>query len=149
MKNLVAFASLALLCSTIFTGCDTPGESALTGAAVGAGLGGLATGRGEGALVGAAIGAGTGYLVGREMRAQREDAYERGYYEGHGDGGYYRDRDYPDDRDYRSRYPVARPASRPGFVISPYYPHNRIDVRGIPRGARVEDPSTHRIFINP
>ena len=34
-------------------------------------------------------------------------------------------------------------------VISPYYPYSRIDVRGIPRGAKVEDPSTHRIFINP
>ena len=145
MKKFVPFISLALLTAFAFTGCETPGQSALTGAATGAAIGGLATGRGQGALAGAAIGAGTGYLVGRQVQAERREAYDAGYY----DGRYPDDRGYREDRDYRDRYPIGRFTDRPGFVISPYYPYSRIDVRGIPRGARVEDPSTRRIFINP
>jgi hypothetical protein len=146
MKNLAPFFALPLLTAFAFTGCETPGQSALTGAGAGAAIGGLATGRGEGALVGAAIGAGTGYLVGRQVQAERREAYDSGYYEGRygDDHGYYHE-----DREYRDRYPVGRLTDRRGFVMSPYYPYSRIDVRGIPRGARVEDPSTHRIFINP
>ena len=54
-----------------------------------------------------------------------------------------------DYREERRGYPMGRFTDRPGFVLSPYYPYNRIDVRDIPRGARVQDPSTGRIFINP
>ena len=142
MKKLVPFLCLALLTSFVFTGCDTPGESALLGAATGAVIGGSLHGRGDQALVGAAIGAGSGYLIGKAVQHERRRAYEEGYYDRRG----YDDRDYRDDRD---RYPMGRLTSRSGFVISPYPPYNRIDVRGIPRGAQVEDPSTHRIFINP
>lgn len=151
MNKLVPSVSLALLVSFAFTGCETPGQSALTGAATGAAIGGLATGRGDGALVGAAIGAGTGYLVGRQVQAERRAAYDAGYYDARNeDRGYHDDRDgYREDRYYRGRYPSGRLTDRPGFVISPYYPYSRIDVRGIPRGAQVEDPSTHRVFINP
>ena len=145
MKKIVPFVSISLLTAFAFTGCETPGQSALTGAATGAAIGGLATGRGGGALVGAAIGAGTGYLVGKQVQAERREAYDAGYYEGRSSD----DRDYHEDREYRDRYPFGRPTDRPGFVISPYYPYSRIDVRGIPRGVKVEDPSTHRIFINP
>ncbi len=45
--------------------------------------------------------------------------------------------------------PYASRTGDPGFVESPYYPYNIIDVRGIPRGATVLDPSTNNIFINP
>jgi hypothetical protein len=147
MKKLVPFVSLTLLASFVFTACETPGESALAGAATGAAIGGLLHGRGDQALVGAAIGAGSGYLIGKAVQHERRRAYEDGYYEGRD----YDDRDdrYYHDRDYRDRYPVARLTGHPGFVNSPYYPYNRIDVRGIPHGAQVEDPSTHRIFINP
>src|SRR5229473_2681570 len=100
MKNLVPFVSLSLLTAFAFTGCETPGQSALTGAAIG----GLATGRGQGALVGAAIGAGTGYLVGRQVQAERREAYDAGYY----NGRYADDRDYREDREYRDRYPLGR-----------------------------------------
>jgi hypothetical protein len=152
MKKLVPFVCLTLLASFAFTGCETPGESALAGAATGAAIGGLLHGRGDQALVGAAIGAGSGYLIGKAVQHERRRAYEDGYYEGRDYDD--RDRDYRDDRyshdrDYRERYPVARLTGRSGFVTSPYSPYNRIDVRGIPRGAQVEDPSTHRIFINP
>jgi hypothetical protein len=144
MKKLAPLVSLSLLAIFSFSACDTPGHSALAGAGVGAAIGGLLTGRPGGALVGAAAGAGTGYLIGKQV--QRDSAYEAGYNDGR----------YPDDRsgdyrdgDYRDRYPVGRPTDRPGFVVSPYPPYNRIDVRGIPRGAKVQDPSTGRIFINP
>ena len=46
------------------SGCETPGQTALAGAATGAAIGGLLHGRGEDALKGAAIGAGAGYLAG-------------------------------------------------------------------------------------
>jgi hypothetical protein len=44
---------------------------------------------------------------------------------------------------------VARFSGTPGLVVSPYPPHNLVDVRGIPPGARVRDPSTGGIFIRP
>ena len=54
------------------------------------------------------------------------------------------------DRDIRRLQElVARFTGRSGFVTSPYRPYNRIDVRGIPRGAQVVDPSCDRIFVNP
>ena len=46
-------------------------------------------------------------------------------------------------------YPVARSTGTPGYVYSPYPPHNVIDVRGVPQGAMVRDPSTGGIFIKP
>jgi len=144
MKKFVPFVSLALLTAFAFSACDTPGHSALAGAATGAAIGGLLTGRGGGALAGAAIGAGTGYLVGKQVQRDRQDAYAAGYDDGrNGAAGDDRDRDSSDS------YPPGRPTDRPGFVVSPYPPYNRIDVRGIPRGAQVQDPSTGRIFINP
>ncbi|HSI12885.1 MAG TPA: glycine zipper domain-containing protein [Chthoniobacter sp.] len=152
MKKSIPFVSVALLAVFAFTGCETPGQSALAGAATGAAIGGLLHGRGDQALVGAAIGAGSGYLIGKAVQHERRRAYEDGYYDGHDYDDRDRDRDYRDDRYYRDsrdRYPVGRLTNHPGFVVSPYPPYNRIDVRGIPRGAQVEDPSTHRIFINP
>jgi hypothetical protein len=148
MKKLVPIASLSLFIAFAFSGCETPGESAGVGAAAGALLGAAASrGRPIGVLQGAAIGAGTGYLIGKVVQHERRD--EDDYYDNDRD----RDRDHDDDRDYRgddrSRLPVARPSHHDGFVISPYYPHNRIDVRGIPSGAKVLDPSVNRVFINP
>jgi hypothetical protein len=46
-------------------------------------------------------------------------------------------------------YPYARRTRHPGFVRSPYQPYVLVNVRGIPRYARVLDPSCGRIFINP
>jgi hypothetical protein len=146
MKISVPFVSLALLAAFTLSACDTPGHSALAGAGIGAAAGALLTGRPGGALLGAAAGAGTGYLVGKQVQRDRDAAYEDGY----NDGRYADNRDYRDDGGDRDRgYPMGRPTDRPGFVVSPYPPYNRIDVRGIPRGARVQDPSTGRIFINP
>jgi hypothetical protein len=116
-----------LLASFALTSCDTPGQGAKNGAIAGAIVGGLATGRLRGAIAGAAIGAGTGALIGEANKEDRER--------------YYADNGYP--------LPYARPTENPGYVLSPYLPHNLIDVRGIPPGAHVVDPSCGRVFVNP
>ncbi len=133
MKKFVPITSAALLVAMTFSSCETSGQSALAGAATGAAVGGLLHGRGSDALTGAAIGAGAGYLLGKIVRADRE----RDYYDG---DSYYEE---------RSRYPYGEPTRRSGFVTSPYRPYHIIDVRNIPRGAKVVDPSSDRIFINP
>lgn len=144
MKKLLPAISLALFTILGFSACETTGGNVLLGAATGAAIGGLAGRDGRSALTGAAIGAAGGYIVGKAVQHQRRRAYSDGYHDGR-DDDYRRD----DDRDYRDRYPIGRRTSRAGFVISPYHPYNRIDVRGIPRGAQVEDPSTGKVFINP
>jgi hypothetical protein len=145
MRKFLPSISLALVVVLTFSACETTGDNVLLGAATGAAIGGLATGRGRGALTGAAIGAAGGYLIGKAVQHDRRRVYSEGYYDGRGDDRYREEGYYRDDR----RQPVGRLTSREGFVISPYHPYNRIDVRGIPRGAQVEDPSTGKIFINP
>lgn len=136
MKKFIPIVSLSLCTVFAFSGCETSGQSALAGAATGAAVGGLLHGRGSDAFHGAAIGAGAGYLLGKIAQHQRRDAYERGY----DDGGGYRG---------STRYPVGDLTSQRGFVRSPYRPYHTIDVRGIPPGAQVIDPSCERIFVNP
>jgi osmotically inducible lipoprotein OsmB len=126
MKKLIAPISLSLVVAFTFSACETPGQTAIAGAAAGAAVGGLVHGRGSDALVGAAVGAGAGYLIGTVAQHRRGDRYYRG-----------------------TGYPVGRTTDRRGIVESPYRPYNLVDVRGIPRGERVVDPSVNRIFINP
>jgi hypothetical protein len=137
MKKSVPIISLSLLAAINFSGCETSGGNAMLGAATGAAIGGLLHGRGSDALTGAAIGAGAGYLIGKVVRNERRAREER----------YYRER-YYEDGDYE-RYPVGRLTNRRGFVQSPYRPYHLIDVRGVPPGAQVLDPSCDKIFINP
>jgi hypothetical protein len=104
----------------------------MLGAGVGAAVAAMT---GHDPLRGAAIGAGSGFVVGKVVKHERRRAYEEGYY----DGGF----------GERDGYPVGRRTEERGVVVSPYPPHNLIDVSGIPRGARVLDPSCRRTFINP
>lgn len=46
-------------------------------------------------------------------------------------------------------YPVARPTDKPNEVISPFPPHNVIDVEGFRSGQLARDPSNNRIFRVP
>jgi len=142
MKFCLAVITCTVLAAFTLTSCETPGQTTLLGAGTGAIIGNQSA---TGPLRGAALGAGIGYVVGKLVQGERERVYEEGYYAGRGEGRYDRDDRYQE----RPRYPVARPTSRYGFVSSPYSPHNLIDVRGIPHGARVVDPSVDRIFINP
>jgi hypothetical protein len=129
--NKKAFVSTSLVALAVMTlnSCDTPtGQGAGYGAAAGAIIGGAATGRVRGAAIGAAIGAASGALIGAAI--QEDEAR----------------RTYPPPR---GGYPVAAPTSTYGFVRSPYSPHRIVDVRGIPHGALVRDPSTDGVFRNP
>ena len=130
MKRFFPLISACALACVGFTGCETPGRTTLLGAGAGAAL---AAATGHSALRGAGIGAASGFVVGTIVEHERRRAYEEGYYDVH----------------YRGGYPVARLSSRRGYVVSPFPPHHLIDVRGIPDGAKVADPSCNRVFINP
>ncbi|MHA3772507.1 glycine zipper domain-containing protein [Verrucomicrobiota bacterium sgz303538] len=111
MNKLVPAVSLGLVAAFSFSGCETPGRTALAGAATGAAIGGLATGRGRGALVGAAIGAGTGYFAGKIAQERRGgpyyDPYSDSYYYERPRGYYGRPVYYRDTRYRRDYYPYA------------------------------------------
>jgi osmotically inducible lipoprotein OsmB len=133
MRHSRVLLAASLLASMAFTGCETTGQNTLLGAGTGAAI---AAATGHSPLRGAAIGAASGFVVGKVLKHERERAYEEGYY----------------DRDYgysRGGYPRGHRSSRRGIVRSPYAPFNDIDVRGIPSGAKVLDPSCNRVFINP
>ena len=127
-RGILLVATLTLAVG--FSACDSPiGAGAGYGAAGGAVIGGLAGGTVRSAAIGSAAGAGLGALIGAIVQ---ESDRER-YYAERPPGG----------------YPYGRPTESSGIVRSPYYPHNLIDVSGIPRGAMVVDPSTNRVFIRP
>jgi hypothetical protein len=124
-----AAASLLAILAFSLTSCDTPvGQGAGIGAATGAVIGGLATNRVGGAAAGAAAGALAGGLIGAAVQQQDAAAYGP-----------------PPSRGY----PLATPTDRPGYVLSPYAPYYEIDVRGVPHGALVRDPSCNRLFVKP
>jgi hypothetical protein len=128
-KKFLTIVSPAALLALLLNSCDTPtGQGAAAGAGAGAIIGGLATGHTRGAVIGAAAGAATGALIGRAIQEDRAREYGPPP-----EGG----------------YPLARWSGTPGLVISPYPPHRLVDVRGIPRGALVRDPSTGGIFRKP
>lgn len=131
---------VCLTASVLISGCETPGQGAINGAIIGAGIGAIADGSPRGVLQGAGIGAAAGAIAGKV----NEDQRRRAYYED--DDYYYGNRSY---RRSTPAYPVGRPTSRYGYVRSPYPPNVLVDVRGIPHGARVLDAYTGRPFINP
>ena len=133
-KHFISVFSVAVLLSILLSSCETPegqgaGFGAFTGAATGALIGAAATGTGRGAWIGAASGAAAGALLGAAIASDQ--------------ARYYRDNPPP------GGYPVATRTETRGYVYSPYGRHNVIDVRGIPSGALVRDPSTGGIFIRP
>lgn len=112
---------IAALCgvSLLAAGCNTPGERALGGAAVGgllgAGVGGIAGG-GRGAVIGGALGAGTGAIIGAGT-APRPAYYEArpSYYPSY-------DRYRQPDVIYEERYPARGPyGAYPYRSRSDYY----------------------------
>ena len=129
-KYFIPAVSAAILVplALSLSSCETPvGQSAGFGAATGAIIGGAATGRVEGAAIGAGAGALAGALVGAAIQEDQARYY-------HAPSG---------------GYPYGRQTETPGYVYSPYGPHNIIDVRGVPPGALVRDPSTGGVFRKP
>lgn len=130
-KYFLPMAAALALASLGLSSCAAPpGYATGTGAGVGA-LSGALIGAGAGGGRGAAIGAGAGLLAGALVGAAI-DANQAQYYHAPPGG-----------------YPYGRPTGTPGYVYSPYGPHNVIDVRGVPSGAMVRDPSTGGIFLRP
>ena len=82
-------------------------------------------------FLGAAIGAGAGALAGALIGAAVAEDQAKYYHAPPGG------------------YPYAERTETPGYVYSPYGNHNVIDVRGVPEGALVRDPSTGGIFRKP
>ena len=127
MKTLsITVVSGIALVAMSFSGCETPtGQGAGFGAATGAIIGGIAGNNIRGAAIGAGAGALAGAVIGH-MAAEDRAGYRPAY-----------------------EYRYATPSRYYGYVISPYRPHAMVDVRGIRPGARVMDPVSERIFINP
>ena len=122
IASTVLAGAVAASCLPL-AGCDTPvGQGAGIGAGAGAIIGGLATNRVGGAALGAATGAVAGGLIGANRYGPPPP---------------------------QGRYPFATPTDRPGFVLSPYSPYYQIDVRDIPHGSLVRDPSCNRLFVKP
>jgi len=132
MKNyFLPVTAAAILLSLGLSSCGTyPGYATGTGAAIGAASGAL-IGAGAHGGSGAAIGAGAGLLAGALVGAAI-DAENARYYHAPPGG-----------------YPYAQRTGTPGYVYSPYGNHNVIDVREVPPGGLVRDPSTGGIFRNP
>ena len=129
-KYFIPAVSAAILVplALSLSSCETPvGQGAGFGAATGAIIGGAATGRVRGAAIGAGAGALAGALVGAAIQEDQARYYHAP------PGG----------------YPYGRRTETPGYVYSPYGPHNIIDVRGVPPGALVRDPSTGGVFRKP
>lgn len=130
-KYFLPATAAVILISFGLTSCGTPpGYATGTGAAIGAASGAL-IGAGAHGGHGAAIGLGAGLLAGALVGAaiDAENA-----------------KHYPAPR---GGYPYAEPTGTPGYVYSPYGNRNVIDVRGVPHGALVRDPSSNQIFRNP
>jgi osmotically inducible lipoprotein OsmB len=130
-KYFIPAVSAAILLAMGLSSCETPagqgaGFGAVTGAAAGALIGGAAAG-GRGAAIGAGAGALAGALTGAAIAEDQARYYHAP------PGG----------------YPYAQRTGTPGYVYSPYGQHNIIDVRGVPPGALVRDPSTGGIFRRP
>ena len=105
LKALVT-ATAAVAITLSMTSCQTPGESALLGAGLGAAAGGLIGNQsgnaGEGALIGAAAGGAGGYLMGKEKQ--------------HNSRTNYRDPRYNNQPRYNNNQPYNGPARN-----APYY----------------------------
>lgn len=148
-------------------------QGAAIGALGGAGLGAIAGNDGGDVVTGAALGAAAGAGVSAYREDQQRRANTPNYRPPSQDN---RPQSYtpPADRPtYRppapslpststpartssGEYPMARPALKPGTVISPYPPYNVLNVEGAASGTRLcdpstipIDPSTGRQYINP
>ncbi len=140
-KNLTLTACIAsLFAAGMITSC-TPYQQ--QGAAVGAlagGAFGAITGNDTSDVIrGAAVGA----AIGTAGAAYRE----------RGQNGTMQQQQSPPTQQQApattARYPYGIPTSTPGIVKSPYSPHNKVNVQGIPSGKMVKEPGTEKIFLVP
>lgn len=112
----------------------------LGGAAAGAAAGALVGGDSDDIIKGAALGgaAGTGYAVFRENQDKKRNV------------GY----NQPPQPQVTPPaptpdYPTGYATDTPGIVVSPYKPHNKVNVKGFQPGTLAKDPTTGKIFVVP
>ncbi|BCX47574.1 hypothetical protein HAHE_14820 [Haloferula helveola] len=132
-------------------------QGALIGGIAG-GLAGAAFGDDhQDVIAGAAVGAG----LGTGAAAIHEDSVRRRNYQQYGIPPEQQGRPQPPRQQTRpptqqtrpapqqSDYPTAQRTTNPDEVLSPYPPHNRINVQGYRSGQLVKDPNTGEIFRVP
>jgi hypothetical protein len=78
MQRSISLLAAVSILGLSFTGCETPGQTSLLGAGTGAAI---AAATDQSALHGAAIGAGAGFLIGKLFEYERRRAYGDGYYD--------------------------------------------------------------------
>ena len=118
-------------------------QGALVGGLGGAAVGAIAGDDGEDVLKGAALGAGVG--AGAAALKENHDR-NQGYYN---TGGDQVAPPQPPAPTQTKNYPTATATENQNLVISPYKPHNVIDVRGFQSGQLAKDPSNNQIFRIP
>jgi hypothetical protein len=138
MMKKFAISMTSALALTLVSCTPYQGQGALLGGAAGA-LAGAAFGDDHqdviaGAAVGAGLGAGAAAVHENSVR-QRQGAYQRGPQQPRSSSS--------------GNYPTAQRSTTPGRVLSPYPPHNEIDVTGFASGSLVKDPNTGEIFRVP
>ena len=126
-------------------------QGALVGGIAG-GLAGAAFGDDhQDVIAGAAVGAG----LGAGAAAVHEDGVRRRNYQQYGIPPEQQQRQPQPPRQQarptpqQSEYPTAQRTTNPDEVLSPYPPHNRINVQGYRSGQLVKDPNTGEIFRVP
>lgn len=131
--SALAAGALALVSCT-----PTQQQYGAYGALGGAALGAVAGDDSSDILRGAAIGgaAGTGTAVYQEHRNKQSGAYNSG-------GDNYR---APAPQ---TAYPAATRTETPGIVISPFPPHNKVNVSNFQSGNLAKDPTNKQIFLVP
>jgi hypothetical protein len=86
------------------------------------------------------------FRSGREGVVILDPIYNGGYDDLSGGDPVYQGQVVPQDAE---SLPYATPTTDPDIVVSPYEPHAAISVAGIPHGAKVQDPTSGMVFLNP
>lgn len=146
-SSLVRFLAVAGAAALTMTSCTQYQQQgaavgALGGAAIGAIAGDGSDDVVRGAAIGAAAGAGAAAL--KEEHDRRQDPYAP-----NDPYGSPEPLPAPEPAAPASKYPTATRSDNPNLVISPYKPHNVIDVTGFKSGQLAKDPSNNRIFVIP
>lgn len=143
MMKKLAIPTMALVALGLVSCTGYQQQGALIGGLAGAGLGAAFGDDHQDVIAGAAVGAGlgaAGAAAHENVVRQRESAYRQPPSQGG---------QAPPPPQESEDYPTAQRTTTPGEVLSPYPPHNRIDVTGFSRGALVKDPQTGEIFRVP
>lgn len=117
-------------------------QSAMVGGLGGAAIGAIAGDDSEDVILGAAIGAaaGTGAAALQEEHNRNQTANQ---------GGEQQAPPAPPAPAPTQDYPSATKTDNPNLVVSPFKPHNVIDVQGFQSGQLARDPSNDQIFRIP